>query len=177
MDFPMSEIYLWNLFVFHLGNHHYGSSFPHSGTLGFQTGGLTKYPGDLLTLHIQLIMSKNNGVQEQQMGISEGTGGAMHGWSHLLPILSHKVKEAHKCRIVWTTSFRNLGLHVHPLFLYLCRQLLPPFSERIPREKSKKCLIPTNRALQRSMRKDTVHLFLKKVYLLSRLTFFLPFLL
>ena len=62
---------------------------------------------------------------------------------------------------------------------YLCRQLHPPSSGRIIREKNKiNYLMPNDIALQRSKRKEnTVHLFLKKVYLLSRLTFFLPFLL
>ena len=62
---------------------------------------------------------------------------------------------------------------------YLCRQLHPPSSGRIFREKNKmNYLMPNDIALQRTKRKEnTVHLFLKKVYLLFRLTFFLPFLL
>ena len=74
------------------------------------------------------------------------------------------------------TNTMHLGTQDHtPTFSspYLCKQLNPPVSGRISREKNKiEYFMPINTALQRTMRKENiVHLFLKEAF--SSFPFFL----
>lgn len=130
-----------------------------------------------MTLHFQLTMS----TEQWCAGATDGISGR-HRRSYAWLVPPTASPEPHGERgSQMQNSVNTMPLETRDCTLTLCSRICAAnsahlFQEEYPERKAK-YLIPINRALQRSMRKDTVRLFLKKVYLLSRLSFFLPFLL
>lgn len=131
----------WNLFVFHVVGLGTTVALPlHTVTQGpgaFRQVASLSAPEACWPSTFSWQWAQNNGPQDQQT-YQEGRGGAMHGWSHLLPILSHRAREAHKCRTVWTPCLWKPGT-AHSPSVPVSVPPTPPtfFRKNTQREKQK----------------------------------------
>lgn len=120
------------------GNH-CGSSSPHSdsGTLGFQTGGFTKCPGGLLTLHIQLTMS----TEQWPAGPTDISGRQRRSYARLVPPTANPEPQGERGSQM-QNSVNTMPLETRDCTLTFCSRICAAnsahlFQEEYPERKTK----------------------------------------